>query len=104
MRQPPFVRVKSREKEKAGTVLNFPKECAIMLQDVETIGPSPAGSGRPVETEGDTHDSRPNPERCYLEAERGPRRLRRVPDFLPIRVQDLLYRGQPEVREQEVSS
>ena len=41
MRRPPIVRVKSREKEKAGIVLNFPKECDIIPADVETIGPSP---------------------------------------------------------------
>ena len=91
------MRVKSREKEKSGIVLNFPKECAIIPKDVEIIGPSPAGPGRPVETEGDTHDSCPDPERRYPEAERGPRRLRRVPDLLPVRVQDILYGGKPEV-------
>ena len=32
------------------------------------------------------------------EAERRPRRLRRVPDLLPVCLQDLLHRCQPEVR------
>ena len=40
MRLRPIVRVKSREKENMGIVLNFPKECAIIFKDVETIGPS----------------------------------------------------------------
>ena len=30
------------------------------------------------------------------------RRLRRVPDFLPVRMQDLLHRGKPEVRARKV--
>ena len=37
----PIVRVKSREKEKSGIVLNFENGCAIIRKDVEPIGPSP---------------------------------------------------------------
>jgi hypothetical protein len=43
MRPPRFVRVKSREKEKAGTVLNFQKECAIMPKDVNSSAHIPRG-------------------------------------------------------------
>ena len=39
---------------------------------------------------------------CNPEADRSTRRLRRVPDFLPVRLQDLLHRGKPEVRARKV--
>ena len=50
------------------------------------------------ELEGETHDSHPDSERRHPEAERSPRRLRRVSDLLPVRLQDLLHCGQPEMR------
>src|SRR5699024_11656396 len=38
------------------------------------------------------------------QADCGPWRLRRVPDFLPVCLQDLLHRCKPEVRAQQVIS
>ena len=42
------------------------------------------------------------PDFCNPEADCSTRRLRRVPDFLPVRMQDLLHRGKPEVRARKV--
>ena len=42
------------------------------------------------------------PDFCNSEADCSTRRLRRVPDFLPVRMQDLLHRGKPEVRARKV--
>ena len=42
------------------------------------------------------------PDFCNPEADCSTRRLRRVPDFLPVRMQDFLHRGKPEVRARKV--
>ena len=46
---------------------------------------------------GNYHEACIHADLCHPEADRGPRRLRRMPDFLPVRLQDLLHGGQPEV-------
>jgi len=52
------------------------------------------------ETGGDTNEAHPNSERGNPEGQRRQGRLRRVPDLLPVGLQDVLHRRQPEVREQ----
>ena len=59
-----------------------------------------AGSAVSNETGGDTNEAYPNLERGHSEGKRRQGRLRRVPDLLPVRLQDFLHRRQPEVREQ----
>ena len=53
---------------------------------------------------GNYHEACIHADLCHPEADRGPRRLRRMPDFLPVRLQDLLHGGQPEVRTREVTA
>src|SRR5699024_6911446 len=49
--------------------------------------------------EGNENEACQDAERRDPEEERRPRRLRGVPDLLPVRLQDLLHRRQSEVRE-----
>ena len=43
-----------------------------------------------------------HPDFCNPEADCSTRRLRRVPDFLPVRMQDLLHRGKPKYEHAKV--
>jgi len=70
--------------------------CKVMCYNTLTIAESAVSN----QTGGDTNETHSDLERGHPEAERRPRRLRRVPDLLPVRLQDFLHRRQPEVREQ----
>ena len=48
---------------------------------------------------GDTNEAYPDSQWRHSEGQRRQGRLRRVPDLLPVRLQDFLHRCQPEVRE-----
>ena len=50
----------------------------------------------------DYHEAYKNTDNKRLKGIHEKGRLRRVPDFLPVSLQDFLYRGKPELRKGEI--